>query len=196
MRNFVAVLMAAAIVSVASASMTVKMGVAPGGHPYLATVMTGPVAGNNVGETLDVFCLEKNEQFKKNHVYNVQLGMSSKNGGVAGGNPDPLDIRTAWVYANYLDGNLAGFTAKNVQNVIWHIEQEINYNKLKSAEKNLLAMADAGGAAWGTNYHGVQVMNLEKNGKQYQSQVIRAIPVPGAALLGLLGLSAIARFRK
>lgn len=201
MRSFCALLVGLACVSAASASMSIKMGISPNKHPYLATVMTGPIKGHAVGTTFDTFCLEKQERFRAGNVYDVELSMMAKDGG-GGPNPDPLDIRTAWVYSNWLDGNLSSYTGKQVQRVIWYLEQEIG--NLKSSEQSLLALANAGGAAWGNDFHGVMVMNL--SGPDFdpaQSQLVRSalpltslVPVPGAALLGLLGLSALARVRR
>jgi len=190
-------------ITMASVGMSVKMGVAPAGNPYLATVMEGPICGHEVGTTFETFCLEKVEYFHPGHVYDVALDTVARNGG-GGPNPDPLDIRTAWLYDNYLDGNLASFTAKQVQKVVWYVEQEINWLNLSTTEKNLFSLADSGGSVWGTDFHGVMVMNL--SGSDYdpaQSQLVRClpptpgtIPVPGAAMLALLGLSALSRFRR
>lgn len=204
MRNFCLLVVGLACASMASAGMSVKMGVAANNHPYLATVMEGPICGYEVGTTFETFCLEKSENFRSGNIYDVELDMVARNGGGgAVNNEDPLDIRTAWLYANYLDGNLANFTAKNVQKVVWCLEQELSWWNLSWSERNLFDLADDGGDDWGTDFHGVMVMNL--SGSDYdpaQSQLIRClpsqgtIPVPGAALLGMLGLSAIARFRR
>lgn len=204
MRAFCVLMVGLMCASMASAAMSVKMGVAPAGNPYLATVWEGPICGIEVGTTFETFCLEKYENFRSGHIYDVELDTVARDGGGGSVNgQDPLDIRTAWLYSNYLDGNLANYTAKNVQKVVWYLEQELNWWNLSWSEKNLYFLAKDGGNDWGTDFHGVMVMNL--SGSDYdpaQSQLIRCIPsqgtipVPGAALLGMLGLSVIARFRR
>lgn len=201
MRALTSIVLGCILASAASAAMKVQMDVASGGHPYLATVLEGPICNYEVGFQFATFCLEKNEYFNPGSSYDVTLSMSAEQGGQGGPNPDPIDIKTAWIYDSFLDGNLGGYTAGQVQHVIWYVEQEIS--SLNSTEQALLAAATTGSAAWGTDFHGVMVMNLSGSGRQYaQSQLIRCepsggtIPVPGAALLGMLGLSVIARFRR
>ena len=119
-------------------------------------------------------------------------------GGGGGLNPDPLDIRTAWVYVQWLDGNLSGYTGRQVQRVVWALEDEKSYNSLSGEEKNLYNASSAG-LAWGNDFHGVMVMNLDgPDFSPAQSQLIRTnsvIPVPGAVLLGLIGMATLRRMR-
>jgi hypothetical protein len=86
------------------------------------------------------FCIEYNEYISLDNTtrYNAHLATSAVGGGLGGGNPDPLDYRTANLYAEFRGansfGNLAGLGGDGVnsgaetralQRAIWAIEQEI-----------------------------------------------------------------------
>ena len=107
-----------------------------GGGEFLFT----PV-GDYEGLTLDpfiTFCLERNEYLNFSAQFTVvNIGPAAFNGGVGGGNPDPLDERTAWLYQSFRDGSLTALgynystgaahvaSANALQRVFWGIEQEL-----------------------------------------------------------------------
>lgn len=87
------------------------------------------------------FCLEVRETFNPGKKYEVTVGTEAIGGG-GGPNPDPLDIRTAYLYKSYIDGSLVGTISYGtysynwqgganlddltaVQDAIWYLEQEI-----------------------------------------------------------------------
>jgi hypothetical protein len=174
------------------------------GSPYTATVAPGSdsILGYTVGTQFDTFCLEKSEYFYPGHTYKVSsiAPYAVNGGGGAVNGQDPLNIATAWVYDSWLNGTLqANYTAGQVQNVVWYLEQEIS--GLSSHEQALYNAAVAGGSAWNGDFHGVAVMNLDgiERGdfSPAQSQLVRSsVPAPGAALLGIIGLAVVNRFKR
>jgi len=49
------------------------------------------------------FCLETSEFFNWNTNYNGTIDSGAINGGVSGGNPDPIENATAWLYLLFLN---------------------------------------------------------------------------------------------
>lgn len=169
--------------------------------PYLANYSSLTKNQDGYKPSFQSFCVEKNEYITNSMEYNFDLGASAVEGGVGGPKPDPISIGTAYLYQQFATGQLAGYnytpgsgrsaSADLLQNAIWALEQEIS---VLTAGTNLFwdavvtkfggvaaAMADAGGA------YGVMAVNLHGSAPQYQSQLI-LVPVPGAILLGFLGL--------
>jgi hypothetical protein len=170
-------------------------GSGPGGE-FLFTP-TGDYNGLTL-EPFSTFCLEKNEMLDFGSVFNVaDISGAANNGGLAGGNPDPLDERTAWLYSSFVDGSLASLgydygtgsdriaSADALQEVIWAIEDERDSKwPAGSLEETFYTAAGANADGLG----GVRVLNVEwLDGTPAQSQLV-LVPVPGAVLLGALGL--------
>jgi len=149
----------------------------------------------------DTFCLERSEYIYANKNYNWTIDTGAIGGGLGGGNPDPLDPKTAWLFVQYLN-NFGGYDAATyamsdpnaelLQEAIWYIEQEIT-DDLSGNKYYQLALANAG-----TDIGNVRVLNLTKyddgqSGTLRQS-VLTVVPIPGAVWLlgsGLLGLAGI-----
>lgn len=194
-------------------------------HAYFRTVgYKGTYSGYYVGEYLlrtwelpDVhadgvefysFCLEFDEHIDWSTYYDAEISTEAVTGdgnsgpsGPKGG--DPLDPRSAWLYDQYSNGALGARSdalAQNVGMAIWYIEDEIGYDALTAAQKDLVT--DAGNAGW-TDTKDYRVLNLYVRGSDHtleancrQDYIVR-VPVPGAFVLGFLGLSAAGiRLRK
>ena len=128
----------------ALADMEVQMGTTGGGSPYVATVRHEAIPGHPVGTSFDTFCLEHVEYFYPGHTYHVTLEPYAIRGGTDSDLPadgkDYVDIRTAWLYGNYLASTpgVRAYSANDIQNVIWYIEEEVH--SLTARENNLLGL--------------------------------------------------------
>ena len=57
----------------------------------------------------ETFCIEGNEYFNPGRTYYYSISQAAINGGISGGNPDPISMGTAWLYLNFAQGRLAGY---------------------------------------------------------------------------------------
>ena len=181
----------------------------PGGE-FNATYFSFPSTPSSLtgGSFFETFCLEHTENFSAGGNYLVSFATAAVGGGggaVAG--QDLLDERTAYLYANFINGVLPGYDYSNggglrttnageLQNVIWFLEGEAVPAPASPYELFLFAFS-AGGIGQGLG--GVQVANLYSVDAQgarteHQSQLVMFVPGPGAA--GLLGLAAIGLTRR
>lgn len=141
--------------------------------------------------------------------------------GPSGMASDTLDARTAYLYQNFRLGTLLtsysngaprGDDAGALQNAIWYLEGELSsisgkavqfYNEAVEATE-LGTLYDGGATDGHTTWSGlgrVRVLNLwgDVNRTQYQQDqlaLLPQVPVPGAVLLGVIGLSTIAWIRR
>jgi hypothetical protein len=179
----------ALVASPALADMTITVGNGVGttaGGEFIVTVTGDPISFHGTGTTFSTFCVETSEflEFGPPTFYYVTLSNNAIQGGV-GPLGDPLDAQSKRIYNYWLD-TLAhtAANADDVQNAIWFQEGEAGGS---SNSLNSIAGDDTS----------VMVMNLWKNknpvtGEYYglaQDLMVR-VPVPGAVLLGLLGLGA------
>ena len=164
--------------------------------------------------SFQTFCVETNEFISPTHyIEQTIVNWTSPNsyavaGGVGGAGPngDPLDPRTAYLYTQFATGNLSNYDyddefgitpgddrdtdAQQLQYAIWKIEEEITATL---ADKALAWFTEADNAvtteAW-TGIGNVRVLNLVDNTDPTPRQdMLYLVPVPGAVLLGILGLS-------
>jgi hypothetical protein len=177
----------------------------------------GPFEAKTTGAALGVadfitFCIEYNEHFSYGGTYNFELSDSAKNGGVAGGNPDPVSDATKWLYYEVVSGGYTsmysaatGFGLSNdvgatFQNAIWYLEEERTAADIggTSGAGYLLASYALANQNWNALYalgNRVYAMNLtDAAGGRNQDQLAytfelrtQEIPVPEPASLTLLG---------
>jgi hypothetical protein len=160
-------------------------------------------AGHGTG--FETFCVETNEYFNPGSTYYYSISQAAINGGVAGGNPDPISKGTAWLYLNFAHHTLAGYdyttmgqntSAAQLQATIWWLENETTdpmnqFSMLVTTQFGSAAnaMADNNGL------YGVEVLNLWGDINHtvlQQDQLVLDVPDGGSTAmllgLGLLGL--------
>ena len=184
------------------------------GNPSSLHAATGQYGAESNG--FITFCIERNETIREGWTYDVRLNSMAVNGGVSGGNPDPLDERTAFLYTKFVMGTLesdfnawAGsdktFTYMSansglaLQDAIWTIEGEDPAFKQKALALDLVAWADEavalGGEWYGMGLGSVRVMNLYRNGEHHQDQ-LTFVPLPAPLVLAGAGLAGVGFLRR
>ncbi len=161
------------------------------------------------------FCVETNEYLTEGGHYYVELSKEAKAGGSGGPSPDPLDSRTAYLYASFIRGTLqsqlnawladggtggtwtdednASGTA--LQNAIWYIEQEGGSNSgLAGKLVSLAAWAVGGGTGANVSeINKVHVMNMWTNSNHTGNaqDLLVMIPLPAPVWMGGIGLCGV-----
>jgi hypothetical protein len=142
------------------------------------------------------FCVERNEYltFGKSATVAYVVGAintGAVNGGLGGGNPDPLDKRSAYLYHTWAT-SVTGWNVDDLQKAIWYIEGEM------TGTNALVALAEG---QW-SDIGPVRVLNMEKwtraVGSDWtlaeEAQDVIVTPEPGTMLLlgfGLVGLTMV-----
>src|SRR5512140_2924431 len=132
-----------------------------GGGSYGGGEFNASIDGGTVFQT---FCLEMNEGLSFGTPYAFNLSNGAVSGGVAGGNPDPISYKTAYLYSNFFHDTLAGYTSAPAQQIalqyaFWYFEQEVDLATAQAAgaqEWITLANSHSPNA---TNFYDVQVIN-------------------------------------
>jgi len=148
------------------------------------------------------YCIELNEYISAGDTYYANVTNAAIPGGVGGGDPDPIDARTAWLFSQFTLGTLPNYTGDNasqtgLQNAIWYEEQEIT--NLPAG----LATTFWNESSGASGLYGVSVLDLweSHNGGVYsdpaQDVLFMAVPEPSTIVLLGLGLTGLGlAFRK
>jgi len=168
--------------------------------------------GNANTKDFQSFCIEKNEYVTMGGTYYYTISTDAIAGGVGGasGGKDPLSYYTAYLYNEFATGSLSSYSygtdrsssAGELQEAIWYLENEVAaadgqaatwvQEAVNAVGVSLPGYTASGTATWGQTLGSVRVLNLytkDASGKitNCQSQLY-VVPLPGAVLLGLLGL--------
>jgi len=153
------------------------------------------------------FCLEHNEYVSPPGNYDFTISDKAIAGGV-GPVGDPISKGTAWLYAQFVKGTLAGYEytpgagraadAKALQETIWWLEDEIGDPGVGNEFRNLVLGVFGTEAAAKVDFTGdyIKVLNLWVTGHpgeysyRKQDQLVY-VPEPGILILLGIGLSAV-----
>ena len=182
-------------------NFTGRNGTTNGGE-FLITVLQDPVGIYDKTEQFRTFCLETNEFVSNDQDYYVTIDTMAWQGGSGGPDPDPLSPQSAYLYSLWLDGTdgvtpiaYDHATANAIQKAIWHFEQETlgEINPYVAWAEDAVTSGGSNDSwynVWGNTIGDIRVMNLWKDADHTgnaQDQLVRT-PLPGAILLGVLGL--------
>lgn len=151
----------------------------------------------------ETFCVETNENIQFGQPYYADVSTAAIHGGAGGGDPDPLDPMTAYLYTEFITGQLTDYaygvldggiqraaSADALQHVIWYIENEEaqTWSPGDNSLRDKFYQNAQSNAGPGIGL--VRVLNLwsdESRGSAAQDQLVLT-PEPATAVFALLGM--------
>ena len=145
----------------------------------------------------ETFCIEYSEHFSPGSTFYYGISQGAMNGGVSGGNPDPISRGTAWLYLQFAKGTLAGYdyglgpsgnaSAAALQATIWWLEGE--GDNPDPSFRTLVMDNVSNYQANNNGYFGVAVLNLWNDSNHMLPAQDQLMLVPdGGSTVMLLGL--------
>lgn len=204
LRRFRAPALAFLAVGIASADLTIRVTAGDGygfeggefvlTHSNLGYTPVGLTGSNPI----ESFCIERNEELAFDYEYYACLNTAAVKGGVGGGDPDPLSPLTAYLYTQFVTGQLSTYnydlsdggalrsaSADDLQKVIWYIEEEepISWTPGDGSRRDYwysLAVNNAG-----NGIGDVRVLNIYQDaaGTRYAQDQIILLPEPASWFL-------------
>lgn len=182
-RLLFAMILALILCSTAAADLYVNIGTSGGAWPQAPYIIT-PTSGapDWIPASFNTFCVERYVTFTPG---NYRATVDNDILYAYAGTTTPLllqdDVKR--IYAAYLNNELGAFTPTQIQESVWGAQGYGTYTVLGGINTIINNDADAI-----VGWNDVRVLNLwGANGQDIQSQLVKT-PLPGAALLGALGI--------
>ena len=210
-----AILMVVLISSPVVANMTVTIANSygdTGGGEFNVTPLSGwsfaPTSLDPTDSIFETFCVEKNEYLDFGTTYYVKISSAADAGGFDGGHPDPLDAATAYLYKQFITGNLTGYdytpgdgrvaSANALQHVIWVLEDEENMFWTPGGGTLMDTFYTDACQNAGLGIGNVRIMNMYADPEMTDNKqdLLIMVPAPGTLLLGSLGTMLVGYLRK